>query len=306
MLDPYRIGCFDREAELLNSLRGEPDIIQMIAEKDEFTEPLTTQAGISFPLRLRYYALELASCDVGDIIAGGGWTAVENLLAFRAMCRSVQRIHSQGIAHRDLTPSNFLIMSEGSTRLSDFGTARRLNQGTASLVDRYTGPPGDRRFCAPEMLACLHDEDPGIAIGADMFSLGAILFELFSGTNLGLRLFGPQFWQDIAQAMLAVRPQQRRETYDQIIASIANSRPLPSVASIGTSVPECVRDRIDDLYQYLATIDYRRRSTQFDRIFNKLNTCLLILRNEAKYQRWLAKKRQRRAARARSLRGVSS
>ena len=81
MLDPYRIGCFDREAELLNSLRGEPDIIQMIAEKDEFTEPLTTQAGISFPLRLRYYALELASCDVGDIIAGGGWTAVENLLA---------------------------------------------------------------------------------------------------------------------------------------------------------------------------------------------------------------------------------
>ena len=305
-VDSYRNACFDREADLLNSLRGEPDIIQMIAEKAEFTEPLTTQGGSSLPFRFQYYALELACCDVGDIIACGAWTAEESLLAFRAMCRSVQRIHSRGIAHRDLTPSNFLIMSDGATKLSDFGTARRLNHHSASLLENYHGPPGDRRYCAPEMLACLHNEAPGISIRADIFSLGAILFELFSGTNLGLHLFGRQFWHDIAEVMLAVEPQQRHKIYDQIVASIANSRPLPSVASFGSSVPGCVRDRIDDLYQYLATIDYRRRPIRFDRTFNKLNTCLLILRNEAKYRRWSAMKRQRLAARARSLRGVTS
>ena len=305
--DSYRIACFDREADLLKSLRGEPDIIQMISEKAEFTELLTAQAGISFPLHLRYYALELASRDVGDVIASGAWTAVENLIAFRSMCRSVQRVHSRRIAHRDLTPSNFLVMSDGSTKLSDFGTARRLNPTTASLVDSYTGPPGDRRYCAPEMLACLHGEDPSIAVGADIFSLGAILFEMFSGTNLGLRLFTPLFWDDIAQVMVAVRQGQRRKTYDQIITSIANSRPLPSVASFGAPVPGCVRDRIDDLYQYLSAIDYRRRPTKFNRTFNKLNTCLLILRNEAKYQRWLANKKSRlRAVHARFLSEVTS
>ena len=304
--DSYRIDCFDREADLLKSLRGEPDIIQMIVEKAEFTERLTTQAGFPFPLPLKFYALELASRDVGDVIASGTWTAVENLTAFRSMCRSVQRIHSRRIAHRDLTPSNFLVMSDGSTKLSDFGTARRLNSTTASLVDSYTGPPGDRRYCAPEMLACLHNEDPSIAVGADIFSLGAILFEMFSGTNLGLHLFGPAFWRDIAQVMVAVKPGHRRKTYDQIIASIANSRSLPSVVSFGASVPGCVRDRIDDLYQYLCAIDYRHRHTQFNRTFNKLNTCLLILQNEAKYQRWLAKKRRLRAMRARSLSGSTS
>ena len=304
--DPYRIACFEREAELLRSLKGEPDIIQIIAEKAEFTELLTTQAGVSFPLQLEYYALDLANCDVGDVIARGAWTAEENLIAFRSMCRAVQRVHTRRITHRDLTPSNFLVMPDGTTNLSDFGTARRLNSTTKSLVDSYTGPPGDRRYCAPEMLACLHDEDPSIAVGADIFSLGSILFEMFSGTNLGLRLFNPSFWDDIAQAMVAVRPGLRRRTYDQIIMSIANSRPLPSVASFGAPVPGCVRDRIDDLYRYLCAIDYRRRPIEFNRIFNKLNTCLLILRNEAKYQRWLAQKRRLRAKRTRSLRGVTS
>ena len=304
--DSYRMDCFDREAEVLKTLRGEPDIIQMIGEKAEFTEQLTTQAGVPFPLPLKYYALELAKRDVGDVIAGGEWTAVENLIAFRSMCRSVQRIHSRRIAHRDLTPSNFLVMSDSSTRLSDFGTARKVNSTTASLVDRYGSPPGDLRYCAPEMLACLHDEDPSIAIGADIFSLGAILFEMFSGTNLGLHLFGPSFWHDIAQAMVAVKPGHRRRTYDQIIPSIANSRSLPSVAEFRSSVPGCVRDRIDDLYQYLCVIDYRHRPTQFNRTFNKLNTCLLILRNEAKYQQWLSKRRRLRATRARSLGGGTS
>lgn len=305
--DTYRLACFDREADLLKCLRGEPDIVQMIVEKAEFTEQLTAEAGVSFPLQLKYYVLELARCDVRDVIANRAWTAVENLEAFRAMCRSVQRIHTRGIAHRDLKPSNYLVMSDGSTRLSDFGTARKVNTTTTSLVDTYTGPPGDRRYCAPEMLGCLHDENPRIAVGADIFSLGAILFEMFSGTNLGLRLFNRAFWDDIAQAMVAVTPRQRRKTYDQIIASIANARPLPSVSSFGNPVPGCVRDRIDDLYRYMCAIDYRRRPTQFIRIFNKLNTCLLILRNEAKYKRWLIQRRRRlQAARTRSLSEATS
>jgi hypothetical protein len=50
------------------------------------------------------------------------------------------------------------------------------------------------------------------------------------------------------------------------------------------------------LVHALAALDYRKRLCDFARIFNRVDTCLLILRNETKYQRWLAEKRRRREA----------
>ncbi|MYK32030.1 MAG: protein kinase family protein [Boseongicola sp. SB0670_bin_30] len=304
--DRYRVECFEREAHLLEVLTGQSDIIQLIAPRSTFTEMLATQGGLQLPWEFHYYAVELAHGDVGDVIASGNWLPERMLLAFRTLCRAVQRIHSQRIAHRDLKPSNILVMPNGQVKLSDFGTARRIDSVTPALVGAYTAPPGDRRYCAPEMLGCLHDENPEIAFTSDFFSLGAILFEMFSGTMLGLRLFNPQFWADIAQAMLAIRIGQRRTTYDQVVSSIANSRPLPSVSAFGAPVPPSIRDRVNDLYRSLSSIDYRVRLCDFDRIFQKINICLLILRNERAYQRWIEQKRTRRAAALLRTSGVRS
>ena len=302
----YRAECFEREAHLLEILRGEPDIIQLVAPRSEFTEMLATQGGLQWPWVFRYYAIELANGDLSDVIASGSWSPERMLLAFRALCRAVQRIHAQRIAHRDLKPSNMLIMPNGAVKLSDFGTARQIDSTTPALVGAYTAAPGDRRYCAPEMLGCLHDENPEIAFTSDFFSLGTILFEMFSGTMLGLRLFNPQFWADIAQAMLAVGVGQRRSTYDQVVSSIANSRPLPSVGAFGAPVPPSIRDRVNDLYRSLSSIDYRIRLCDFDRIFRKINICLLVLRNERAYQRWMEQKQRRRAAALRRASGARS
>jgi serine/threonine protein kinase len=304
--DRYRADSFEREAQLLELLRGEPDIVQLVAGKAEFTEILATQSGVQLPWQFNYYAVELAYSDFSDVIANGGWPPEPMLLAFRSLCRAVQRIHARQIVHRDLKPSNMLVMAKKEIKLSDFGAARRIDSTTPALVAKYTAPPGDRRYCAPEMLGCLHDEDPGIAFRSDFFSLGAILFEMFSGTILGLRLFDPQFWADIAQAMLAVKAGQRRATYDQIVGSIANSRPLPSVAAFGARVPPSIRERVDDLVGSLASIDYRARLCDFNRIFNKINICLLVLRNEQAYQRWLEQKRRRRSVALTRVLGAKS
>lgn len=294
--DRYRADCFEREALLLEQLLGEPDIVQLVASKSVFTEVLVTQSGLQIPWQFHYYAIELAKGDFSDVIASGGWSAERTLLAFRSLCRAVQRIHARQIAHRDLKPSNMLVMPNNDIKLSDFGTARRIDSTTPALVGAYIAPPGDRRYCAPEMLGCLHDEDPAIAFRSDFFSLGAILYEMFSGTILGLQLFNPQFWADIAQAMLAVKVGRRRATYDQIVGNIANSRLLPSVATFGAATPPSIRDRVDDLYRSLASIDYRTRLCDFERIFNKINICLLVVRNESAYERWLEEKRRRRGA----------
>ena len=292
----YRTDSFEREAHLLDKLRGEPDIIQLVAPRSTFTETLVAEGGLQFPLLFHYYATELASENLSDVIADGRWCPECMLLAFRAICRAVQRIHAQKIVHRDLKPSNMLVMTKGDVKLSDFGAARQIDAIAPALAATYGGPPGDRRYCAPEMLACLHDENPAIAFISDLFSLGAILFEMFSGTILGLRLFEPQFWADIAQAMLAVRIGQRRTTYDQIVGSIANSRPLPNIGAFGAPVPPSIRDRLNELYRSLSSIDYRNRLCDFEQIFRKINICLLVLRNEQKYQRWLEEKRRRRTA----------
>jgi len=64
------------------------------------------------------------------------------------------------------------------------------------------------------------------------------------------------------------------------------------VAAFGAQVPASIRDRIDDLYRCLSSIDYRARLCDFERIFNKINICVLVLRNEKAYQRWLEQKRR--------------
>src|ERR1700688_4182766 len=105
-------------------LRGQPDIIGLVATYSDFVENMSSAVGVSIPWKFGYFVLELAESDVAEAIAGGAWGAEESLTAFGTMCRAVQRIHARKIAHRDLKPGNFLVMPDRSTRLSDLGTAR--------------------------------------------------------------------------------------------------------------------------------------------------------------------------------------
>lgn len=289
----YRDDSFEREAALLQELRGQPDIVQLAAPRQDLVLTLHTDDGFEVPLTFAFYGLELARTDVGTVIAETQWNAEQLLLSFRTMCRAVQRLHTRRIAHRDLKPSNFLVMCDGSIKLSDFGTARRFDGVTPALAT-YTGPPGDVRYAAPELLAALHQDTPEVALYSDFFALGAILFEMFAGTLLGLRIYEPQFISDLSQAMAHVASHKRRTVFEHLIPTIADARPIPSVAFFGAPVPGCIRDLLDDLVRGLAALDYRRRLTDFSRIFNRLNVCLLVLRNEQKYQRWLQAKRERR------------
>lgn len=290
----YRDDSFEREATILATLKGQPDIIRLVAPRRDLVLNLHTDHGLVVPLNFAFYALELADTDVGTVIANAAWNPERLLVAFRAMCRAVQRLHAHGIAHRDLKPANFLVMDDGTIRLSDFGTARQFDGTTPSLAT-YTGPPGDLRYSAPELLAGLHNEHPDVALKADFFALGAILFEMFSGTILGVRIYEPQFVSDLAQAMAHVTSANRRRVFDSLIPVIADARPIPSVSSFGLAAPPSIRELLDGLVRGLAALDYRRRLTDFSRIFNRIEVCLLVLRNEQKYQRWLQMKRQRRA-----------
>ena len=99
---------------------------------------------------------------------------IVNLMA--KVARAVQYAHEQGILHRDLKPGNILLDGRGEPLVSDFGLAKWLDT-TSNLTQTLTifGTPG---YIAPEQA---NGAAAKLTPAADIYSLGAILFNLLTG-----------------------------------------------------------------------------------------------------------------------------
>src|SRR5713101_6627198 len=93
-----------------------------------------------------------------------------------AVARAVAHAHSQGILHRDLKPGNILMDARGEPMVSDFGLAKWLD--TASELTCTLTVFGTPGYIAPEQAA---NAAADLTPATDIYSLGAILFELLSG-----------------------------------------------------------------------------------------------------------------------------
>jgi serine/threonine-protein kinase len=99
---------------------------------------------------------------------------------FEAIADAVAHLHRLDIIHRDIKPANVLILDEGELRLSDFGLIKKDRSPTGS---ESSGPGsirgaivGTRDYMAPEQA---HGDSVGKQ--ADVYSLGIVLAELFTG-----------------------------------------------------------------------------------------------------------------------------
>lgn len=86
------------------------------------------------------------------------------------ICEAVQHAHLRGIVHRDLKPSNILVTDAGEPKVLDFGIAQAL--GSTSKT-RISGTPA---YMSPEQLT-----GAPLDVRTDVWSLGALAYELFSG-----------------------------------------------------------------------------------------------------------------------------
>jgi serine/threonine protein kinase/Tfp pilus assembly protein PilF len=157
------LARFRREAEAASSL-DHPNILP-IYEVGE------TEQGI--PYFSMKYAAGGSLAEIAPALRDDPRRIV---LLLAKVTHAVEYAHQQGILHRDLKPGNILLDVRGEPLVSDFGLAKWLDTST-DLTRTLTifGTPG---YIAPEQARSSRSQ---LTPAADVYSLGAILFDLLTG-----------------------------------------------------------------------------------------------------------------------------
>ena len=215
-----------------------------------------------------YFAMEYVDGrSLAEVLRGDGRLAGRTGLSYlRQTCDGLRAALAKGIIHRDIKPANLMLDGAGQIKIVDFGLARRVaGDATLSRSDSVLGTP---RYMSPEQ-----------ALGrpvdhrSDIYSLGATFYHLFAGeppfdapTPLALMMqhvneqlpslkvrnpHVPAQVCALVHRMLAKRPEDRYQSYDDVLADlrraeagrvtaapvVAQTTPVRVVPAPGAPVP---------------------------------------------------------------------
>lgn len=174
--DTYRMGRFEREAQVLASL-NHPNIATLFG--------LEEQDG------KRALVMELVEGQtLAERIRQGVMGIEETLLVARQIAGALEYAHERGIIHRDLKPANIKLTTEGQVKLLDFGLARALADDSFSSDASNSPTLSAMATMAGMILGTASYMSPEQAKGkpadrrADIWSFGAVLYELLARKQL--------------------------------------------------------------------------------------------------------------------------
>jgi serine/threonine protein kinase len=122
-----------------------------------------------------YIAMEfLEGRELRDVLKEGTLLPVEQVLNIVAqVALGLGYAHEHDIIHRDVKPSNIMVISDGHVKITDFGIARMASSSVRTQTGMVLGSP---KYMSPEQVM-------GKAIDqrSDIFSLGVMLYEMLTG-----------------------------------------------------------------------------------------------------------------------------
>ncbi len=92
---------------------------------------------------------------------------------FRQCADALDYAHGHGVVHRDIKPANLMLTRDGKVKIGDFGIARRVAADQTQVMGWFGSP----MYMSPEQA-----RDEEITGQSDLFSLGAVMYELLSGS----------------------------------------------------------------------------------------------------------------------------
>ncbi len=197
LADPQQLDRYWGEAQLLASFQH-PNIVTIY--------DIVRERG--------WLILELMQTDLSKI-ASRKQMPLESLKTTLAHClRALKFLHTHGIVHGDIKPSNMMIDRRKRVKIGDFGLARRVSNEEGSLIK------GTTKYMAPEVVS---DEFGDVGPASDLYSLGFAAYELMCGENFdelfpGLNAFGRD--RQMAWMMWHAAPDRRLPEIQRVLADV--------------------------------------------------------------------------------------
>jgi serine/threonine-protein kinase len=174
ILDPHLLGLdkasqqdylFAREAMNLAEIPRHPGIVGILDAGLADGRPyIVTEYLEGQPLSLN---LQFRKQDLKTLVR-----------ILRDVALAVSHSHQYHILHRNLKPSNILLDNAGRPQITDFGAAKRVDPSQhQSTTHTLGGSIGTPAYMSPERAAGLKNVD----LRTDVYSLGAILYEMITG-----------------------------------------------------------------------------------------------------------------------------
>ncbi|MET0237870.1 MAG: serine/threonine-protein kinase [Kibdelosporangium sp.] len=124
-----------------------------------------------------YIVMELVEAPtLADVIAEEGPLPADRVMALGLqVLGALETAHAAGIVHRDVKPSNIMVLPGNRVKLADFGIARAMDDPNLTMTGGIMGSPG---YMAPELFSGSPPAPP-----SDLWALGATLFHAVEGRS---------------------------------------------------------------------------------------------------------------------------
>lgn len=235
--DPSVVQTFSTEAKLLARL-AHPNVVRVIDYEDEATPP--------------YLVMEyVEGWSLAELIEQTGRLQLDRVIGILGqVVRGLEAASQLGLVHGDLNPANILLTKDGTAKIADFGlaTLSQPNTPEGSAGQDWQVGAGTPAYMAPEQI-----EPTGNPLDcrADIYALGCTFYHAVTG-NLPFEGSSPmEVWlkhlrsevpqkpladlpKEVAQTikkMLAKAPEQRQQTYAELIADFERCLQSPGRSS---------------------------------------------------------------------------